>query len=156
MLKPSRPTGIAILAILELIGGVIVLLAGIGLAALGGSLLTALGYPVFGGLAALIGGGLAVIGGGLAVFGLVALGVGWGLWTGKGWAWWLAVILSILGVLGSLASVAVGSPTSIVGLIVDAVILWYLFRPHVQAFFGRGVSQLAPQPAAQQPPPAAS
>jgi lysylphosphatidylglycerol synthetase-like protein (DUF2156 family) len=149
MLKPSRPTGIAILAILELIGGVIVLLAGIGLAALGGSLLTALGYPVFGGLAALIGGGLAV-------FGLVALGVGWGLWTGKGWAWWLAVILSILGVLGSLASVAVGSPTSIVGLIVDAVILWYLFRPHVQAFFGRGVSQLAPQPAAQQPPPAAS
>ena len=145
MIRPSRPTGIAILAILELLGGILILLVGIALAAVGGSVLSSLGYGSLGGLA-------AVAGGVVAIFGIIGLLVGWGLWTGKGWAWWLAVILSILGVLVSIGSIAVGAFTSVVGLIIDAVILWYLFRPHVKAFFGRGGVQPAPPPAAPQPP----
>jgi len=145
MIRPGRPAGIAILAILELIGGIIILLLGIGLAAVGGSLFTALGYSGLGGVAALLGGIVAI-------FGLLALLVGWGLWTGKGWAWLLAVILSVLGVLFSIASIAVGSFTSVVGLLIDALILWYLFRPHVRAFFGRGGAQPMAPPMAPQPP----
>ena len=147
MMKPSRPTGISVLAILELLGGVVLLLAGIGIAAAGGSILTSMGYGGLGGIA-------AVAGGALAIFGLFALLVGWGLWTGKGWAWVLAVILTILGILGGLGSLAFGAITGIVGLVIDILILWYLLRPNVKSYFGRGspaMSTTAPTPP---PPPA--
>jgi hypothetical protein len=67
------------------------------------------------------------------------------MWTGKGWAWILAVILYGLGALSSLISLAAGALSSIVGLLIYAFLLWYLWRPHVKAFFGRGQTvQTAP------------
>jgi hypothetical protein len=144
MQKPRRPTGITILAILELIGGIFGLLGGILLIGVGGSgILSSLGYGIASGL-------IAALGGGVVVFSLFALLMGWGMWTGKGWAWIIAVILYILGALANLASLAIGVYTSIVGLVIAALILWYLWRPHVKAFFGRGPqaqASPAPQPA---------
>ncbi|MDG6942439.1 MAG: hypothetical protein JRN34_05940 [Nitrososphaerota archaeon] len=129
MTKPPRPAGIAILAILEILGGLIVLLLGVGVAVISGSLFSALGLALPAGI------GVA-LGGIVAVFGILGLLVGWGLWTGRGWARVLAIILSGIGVLASLASLALGSVASILGLVIDGAILWYLFRPNVKAFFG--------------------
>lgn len=147
MQKPLRPTGIAILAILEFIGGILILLLGVLVAALSGSFLASFGYGSLAGIGAAVG----VV---VALFGILALLVGWGLWTGMGWAWILAVVLTGLGVLGSLVSLALGSFTSIFGLIIDGAILWYLFRPHVKTFFGRGIQVAPQQPTFLSPPPA--
>jgi hypothetical protein len=143
MQKPMRPTGITVLAILAMIFGVIAILGGVFVAAVGGSSILALyGYGAFSGL-------LSVLGVAVAVYGFLIFIFGWGMWTGKGWAWILGVILVILGILSGLGSLGVGNFTSIGGLIIDVIILWYLFRPHVKAYFGRGTPtmQQAPQPA---------
>ena len=146
MQKPPRPTGVAILAILDIIGGIIALLVG-GLLAVGSSALTAF-YGTF-----IFAGFLAVIGGIVAVVGILAVLVGWGLWSGKGWAWTLAFVLAILGIVGGLISVAFGGFTSVVGLLIDVLIVWYLLRPHVKAYFGRGIAAAQPASMAQNPPP---
>ena len=139
MQKPSRPTGVAILAILELIGGVIGLLLGILLIGVGGSgILSSFGFGLVSGIVAAVGGIIVVVS-------VLVLILGWGMWTGKSWAWTIAVILYILGVLSGIGSLAVGALTGVVGLVISILILWYLWRPHVRAFFGHG-TQPAPMP----------
>ena len=122
-----------------MLGGLIILLVGVAVAAVSGSLLSALGLAIPAGI------GIAV-GGAVAVFGILGLLVGWGLWTGRGWARILAIILSGLGIVGSLASLALLSISGVVGLVIDGVILWYLFRPNVRAFFGGGAQAAPLQP----------
>jgi uncharacterized membrane protein (DUF2068 family) len=69
----------------------------------------------------------------MILIGLFQLIVAWGLWTGKKWAWVLALILGILGVISALFSL----PTGIVSLLINGVIVYYLFTKPVKAFFGR-------------------
>jgi lysylphosphatidylglycerol synthetase-like protein (DUF2156 family) len=116
-----------VVAILQILGGVLLVLAGAALAAL--PQLVELPLPGFG----LLFGGFGAF---LIVIGILALLVGWGLWAGKGWAWWLTVILQALGIVSSLASLALGDPTAILSLIIAAIILYYFFKPHVKAYFG--------------------
>ncbi len=126
--RPPRPLGVTVVAILQILGGALLVLAGAALAAL--PQLVELPLPGFGPL--LLGG----LGAFLIVIGILALLVGWGLWAGKGWAWWLTVILQALGIASSLASLALGDPTAIASLIIAAIILYYFFKPHVKAYFG--------------------
>ncbi|MDG6903291.1 MAG: hypothetical protein JRN56_01060 [Nitrososphaerota archaeon] len=139
MMRPPRPMGIAILAILEILGGLLILLLGLAVAAVSGTLFSALGLAIPAGI------GVAA-GGVVVIFGLLGLLVGWGLWTGRGWARILAIILSGLGVLASLVGLALGSIPSLVGLVIDGFILWYMFRPNVRAFFGRSAQPMPLQP----------
>jgi hypothetical protein len=146
MMKPPRPTGVAVLAILDFLAGILALLGGVFIAALGGSGLLALyGYGFFSGF-------VAVVGGFVIIIGIFAIIVGWGMWSGKEWAWILAIILYALGALSSVISLAGGNLGSVVGLLIDALLLWYLFRPHVKAFFGRGMGA-QPAPMMQSAPP---
>ena len=100
--------------------------------ALLGIVLLALGALTFAGGA--LGGEAAVGaagGGAIAVFGLIyiviALGFlkGWKLW------WYLGVIFAILGIIGGLLMFPVG----LITVIIELIILWYLFRDNVKAFF---------------------
>ena len=145
-MAPQRPTGVAILAILDFLGGELGILGGLVLVVVGGAgVLSSLGYGVFSGL-------VSVVGGFFMLVGILALAVGWGMWTGKGWAWMLALVLYGLGVLSGIASLAGGSLSSIVGLLIDVLLIWYLFRPNVKAYFGRGAAPAVPSPA-QSPSP---
>lgn len=126
--RPARPLGVTIVAVLQFLGGALLILAGAVLAALPQLLAPGLGY-LFGGLGAFV-----------MIIGALALIIGWGLWTGKSWAWWLTVILEALGLVFSLLSLALGDPTGIVSLIIAAIILYYFFKPHVKAFFGVRIS----------------
>jgi len=116
-----------VVAILQILGGILLVLGGAALAAI--PQLVELPLPGFG----LLFGGLGAF---FIVIGILALLVGWGLWAGKGWAWWLTVILQALGIVSSLASLALGDPTAIASLIIAAIILYYFFKPHVKAYFG--------------------
>ncbi len=74
------------------------------------------------------------------VIGAIGLVLGWGLWALKGWAWLLSVVLIglnvIIHVFGAfMPGMLVGSVGT---LIIDVIILWYLFRPQIKTAFGRG------------------
>ncbi len=148
--KPPRPTGVTILAILAILGGIAGLFGGavlIGLGVLLGTLLaseisnqlTLAGYPGLAGLdvglisAIVIGLGVVVL-----ILGILYLAVGIGFFGGKGWAWTLGMIVSVIGIILAIIQIAAGNVGSIVSLLIGALILYYLMRPHVKAFFGKG------------------
>lgn len=84
----------------------------------------------------------------LAIVGILYLVTAYGLWTGKGWARILAIVLLILDVIGGLVTL----PAGIVPIIIAGVLLWYFFTPSVKAFFGAGPTPQAPAPPPPPPP----
>ncbi|RLE72819.1 MAG: hypothetical protein DRJ37_01965 [Thermoprotei archaeon] len=170
--KPPRPLGVTILAILSGISGIFSILAAIGFGALMGLGMMAMlreairEYGRVLPIAIPIGTIVLIIAAILFIMGLIDLAIAWGLWTGKGWAWWLVIIFTGLGILmqlGNLGLTLLGTvallsypralPGTIfsiviilVGLGINVLIIWYFFRPHVKAYFGMG-------PAVAQPPP---
>lgn len=111
----TRPLGVSIIAILNVISGIIMLIGGVGLAAVGSALPTMTTVnPNAGGqmaLVGLLGGGAAAVGAVLIVLGIVSFIVAWGLFKGKGWAWTVTIILSAISVImGIVSLVGVGRP----------------------------------------------
>src|SRR5438046_7020963 len=133
MQRPSRPTGITILAILEILIGIVGLLAS--LAIIGLSAITST-LPSIGLLVGTIG---LVIGGVFLFFSLVWLATGFGFLHGKGWSWTLGMIFSILSILGAVGVLTIGLITGgVVGVLFWSLLIYYLTRTHVKAFFGKG------------------
>jgi uncharacterized membrane protein len=61
----------------------------------------------------------------------------YGLWKGKRWAWTLTLILSGIGIIVGIGSIVVGNLGSIFHIIINAIIIYYLYRPNVKAFFNK-------------------
>jgi len=142
----SRPTGVTIIAVLNIISGIIMLIGGFGLAAISSIFPTmtaidpnASGQMAFAGL---LGAAGVALGGILIILGIISFIVAWGLLKGKGWAWSLTMILSIISIIISIVSLAAGSFGSIVNIIISGIIIYYLYRPHVKAFFGKSVKDI--------------
>ena len=114
-----RPIGVTILAVLTILGGVLLLLLGIVVIAFS-SLLVGVGLPLGFGLTGSILGAIVLI------FGIVWIAVGSGLLNLRSWAWWLAIIVMVLSVVGSI--------TVPVAAILPGLILVYLIlvRHHFQ------------------------
>lgn len=109
--RPSRPIGVAILAILVVLVGALFLLSALGVLLLTG-FAAIRGLPTFFGLTG------AFLGAILLIVALVFIGVGLGLWNLRSWAWWLAVIVLVLLIIGSLGD--------LVGLVIPLILLIYL------------------------------
>ena len=146
----SRPTGVTIIAVLNIIDGFIMLLIGIGLAVAGAILpfvpqsefqqqqnLTAGDIDLSQVPPSFLGGGILAIGGILIAIGVLSFMVAYGLLKGKSWAWTLTVVLSIISIVLNVISIATGNVTSIVSVIISGIILYYLYRPYVKAYFGK-------------------
>lgn len=103
----------------------------------------------FFGLHRFLSGAASIIGVVVVVIGLLYFGLAWGLWNGKGWAWTVSLILAALGIIVSLISLVRGGFGTLIVLILDAIIIYYLFTPHVRTFFGEykqmTQTQLPPQ-----------
>jgi hypothetical protein len=139
MQRPSRPVGITILAILEILIGIVGLLASlviIGFSALFATL------PTVGSLLRAVG---LIIGGVVLFFSFIWLATGVGFLHGRGWSWTLGIIFSILSLLGAIGALTIGLITGGVGgLIFWGLMLYYLTRIHVKAFFGKGGLPITP------------
>lgn len=105
-------------------------------------------------LAQFLGGVGIVIGAVVLAVGVGYLIVSYGLLKGKEWAWIITVILTIIaiavqiisGITASMFnesfiddtnSFVTGIIAQIVGISINGVILYYLYRPNVKAFFGK-------------------
>lgn len=150
--RPRRPTGVTILGVLAILGGLAGLAGGallIGVSFLIGTLATtasinnqlaASGYPGLVGVvtAAQLATLLLAFGVVLLVLGILYLITGIGFFGGKGWAWTLGIVVSVIGLIFGIIQIAVGSYGSLFGVIIDVLIIYYLTRPHVKSFFGKG------------------
>jgi hypothetical protein len=158
----SRPAGVTIIAILNIIGGIIMLFGAIALITIG-SILPAFSPAIFnqsrlqgnittgqpppippGGVTSispfLIGGIGIAIGGVLLAMAIASFVVAYGLLKGLGWAWTVTIILSIISIVFNAISIATGNISAVISIIISGIILYYLYRPHVKAFFGKGYS----------------
>lgn len=146
----GRPTGVTIIAVLMVIGGAIMLVGGISAIALAPLLpMAAQSQDLAGGISSAMLGGVAAASGAFFIaLGIASLVIAYGLFKGRGWAWTAAVVLSIIGIVMSVVSIVTGNFGSIVSIIINGVILYYLYRPHVKAYFGKAVSAPASDAAA--------
>ena len=150
----KRPTGVTIIAILIIIGGIVLLLGGLSLIGTGALLSLSSTETVQTGPGSIESAELAalgmiplVLGAILLILGIAYLVVSYGLLKGKGWAWIVTVVVTIIGLIiqiisaiitGSVtSSVVMGLGSHIIGIIISGIIIYYMFRPHVKAYFGR-------------------
>jgi drug/metabolite transporter (DMT)-like permease len=136
----KRPTGVTIIAILIIIGGILLLLAGIGGVAVGSLFISQI-----------IGLGFVIIGAIILALGIGYLVVSYGLLKGKRWSWTITVVLLFIGIPINIASIIFGSfainmdistfitanSGNIAGIIISVIILYYMYRPHVKSYFGK-------------------
>jgi len=95
-----------------------------------------------------------VIGAIILAVGIGYLVVSYGLLKGKGWAWTVTIILTIIAIAIQIISIILSSMfnasffsdmnalaseiiSHIIGLAINGVILYYLYRPNVKALFGK-------------------
>ena len=64
----------------------------------------------------------------LLLFGVFFLLVAFGIYAMKAWAWTVGLVVAILGLLGGAAGAASGQYASIVNLILNLIIIIYLFK----------------------------
>jgi uncharacterized membrane protein (DUF2068 family) len=155
-LERRRPTGVTIISALAIIAGVLLIFGGISLVAfapfigqinlnngintsntsfslnVNGTVVTVPKNPLF-----VLGGFIGILGATLIVLGIADFVVAWGLLKGKGWAWIVTIIINIISAVLNIISIVAGSIGSIWGLIINGIIIYYLYRPNVKSYFGR-------------------
>jgi uncharacterized membrane protein (DUF2068 family) len=133
-IRHDRPTGLTILALLFIIAGAFTLLGGIttletAIAQASGPILTdleALFIPL-----------------GIEILCIASFVVALGLFTVKSWwVWLVAVVLSTIGLVVNVVSLVIPNMFTIaitgalVGIAINAIVLYYLSRRNVRQYFG--------------------
>ena len=155
-MERRRPTGITIIAGLAIIAGILLLFGGLALVTLAPFISqiklndgintsnTSISLNVNGTLVTIpnnvlfeVGGFIGILGAMLIVLGIANFVVAWGLFKGKGWAWIVTIIINIITAILNITSLVAGSIGSIGGLIINGIIIYYLYRPNVKSYFGR-------------------
>lgn len=184
--QTRRPIGVTIIAILTIIGGIILTLSGISLIAFG-AFFTVTPIDVFiseqleqqeqrvlpdqqemqniedlRSLAQFLGVIGMVIGSIVLAVGIGYLFISYGLLKGRGWAWTITVILTVIAIVIQIVSAATASVfnasfvvdtdsfvtgivAQIIGIAINGIILYYLYRPKVKAYFGKSEPSTAIQ-----------
>ncbi|MCK5112084.1 MAG: hypothetical protein KAQ84_00950 [Thermoplasmatales archaeon] len=143
----KRPTGVTILAILQIIFAIILLIGALGMflvAALTGieEVKDAIGEEVPGWVvdnAAVFFGAMGAV---FLILAIVGFGLGYGYLKGIGLAWTLGIIFAVLSIIGEIINPIIDRSLdtlvgSIIGIIIPLIIIYYLTRPHVKTFFGK-------------------
>jgi hypothetical protein len=143
MQKPSRPIGITILGIIQILIGILGLLVSV--AIIGASAL----FSTIPRVGALIGTVGLAVGGVFLFFSLIWLATGVGFLHGRGWAWTLGMIFTVLSILGAAFVAFSGLYQAGYALGFWVLMIIYLTRSRVKAFFGKSVPTHMPPMSAQ-------
>jgi hypothetical protein len=128
----QRPTGITVISILVIIGGLILLFTGISPLVIGPLISIDSDYSTSSlGFLITIGGLVLVI------LGIASLIVSWGLLKGKRWARTITLIISFIAIIFAIISlVSSGELTHVISIIIYGIIIYYMFTDKVKLFFG--------------------
>ena len=164
--KMERPLGVTVIAILVVIGGIMSLFGGISLVIVGAILSTSFtdvstSSPFIGSLFGVLSAALGAV---LLVVGVGYIIMSYGLLKGKGWAWTITIILTLIGIAINIISAITGGVSnmstinnmngdansftygivgSVIGIAISAAIIYYLYRPRVKLFFGKNSSKIS-------------
>ena len=129
----QRPTGITVISILMIIGGLILLFTGISPLVIGPLISIDSDYSTSSlGFLITIGGLVLVI------LGIASLIVSWGLLKGKRWARTITLIISFIAIIFAIISlVSSGELTHVISIIIYGIIIYYMFTDKVKLFFGK-------------------
>lgn len=95
----------------------------------------------FSGMASIFAGaGSVAIGAVVLALGTTSFVVAYGV-KGFGRVWNVTVALAVIGIVLNAISVASGNFGGIVSVIISAVILYYMYRPHIKMYFGKAASR---------------
>jgi uncharacterized membrane protein len=72
----------------------------------------------------------------LLILGVTSLFTAYGLYRGQNWSWKLLLVLSGFGAAGYLLNVVNGQFISIIGVVFNLFIIYYMYRPHVRKYYG--------------------
>lgn len=117
----SRPILVTVIALLYLLSGILMLVGAVGL---------------FTDSIVIEDADVASLGGtGLLIGAVISLLLFYGFW--KGWSvfWYLGVIFTAIGAIAGVVALFTTGPAGIVSLIIDVLILFYLFSSKVKRFF---------------------
>ncbi|MCU0568980.1 MAG: hypothetical protein MUF49_20570 [Oculatellaceae cyanobacterium Prado106] len=130
----SRPVGITVLGILQIVRGVVSAL--LGLVALGGgAILTS--TIASSAEETLAGGAIMLIGAVSIILGISGVILGIGMLKLKSWSWIGTLIVQGLVILMALVDLISGSGLNIISLAISGVIIFYLLKPEVKVAFRR-------------------
>ncbi len=125
----GRPTGITVLGILQIIAGILFA----AFAAMIGTMSGVMGgFSHFGEMASIVGGAVMAV---LAVLAAFSFLIASALFSGKKWGRTIVIVFSLVNLVMNAASMTVGNVFSIGGIILNGVVLYYMWRPHVIAYF---------------------
>jgi hypothetical protein len=126
-----RPTGITIISVLMIIGGLILLFTGITPLLIGPLISTDSNYQTSGFFITI--GGLTLV-----VLGIASLIVSWGLLKGKRWARTITLIISFISIIIAIISlISSRDLVHIISVIIYGIIIYYMFTNKVKLFFGK-------------------
>jgi hypothetical protein len=129
--KGNRPIGITLLAVLEILGAIVLLGLGAMFTFGGGAIAAATGT-----LSSVVGPVIGVVGIVFLVLGIAELVVAYGFLKGMAWSWWIEVVLTALGLIIMVFSLVRGNVSSIISIIIGALVLYYMTRPEAKKWFG--------------------
>jgi uncharacterized membrane protein HdeD (DUF308 family) len=155
--QKHRPLGITIIAILTIIDGIAFLASGIAAVTVApflfgvdinnnNNLPPVTGTSTLGSVTipdTLLVGMSVVTGVAILTLGIAYFVMAYGLLKGKGWAWTITVILCCIGIALGLVSVIMRHLDGIFNILINAFILYYIFRPYVKSFFGKATTTRA-------------
>ena len=129
-----RPTGITIIAVLMIIGGIILLFTGITPLIIGPLISINISDYEISQLGLLITiGGLILV-----ALGIASFIVSWGLLKGKGWARTITLIISIIAIISAIITLISNEDLiHIIPVIIYGIIIYYMFTDKVKLFFGK-------------------
>jgi hypothetical protein len=162
----ERPLGVTVIAILVVIGGIMSLFGGISLVIVGALLSTSFtdvstSSPFIGSLFGVLSASLGAV---LLVVGVGYIIMSYGLLKGKGWAWTITIILTLIGIAINIISAITGGVSnistinnmngdsnsfiygivgSVIGIAISVAIIYYLYRPRVKLFFDKTSSKIS-------------
>ena len=93
-----------------------------------------------------IGGAYVVV---LVVFAVMDFILAYGVWIGKGWAWYCSLIFSALGIILAAFTLFVRPRVGqLVSLMIDLAMVYLLMQPQVQQYFAKGLPRFRTEGAA--------
>jgi len=134
----TRPFGVTLLAVLQIILGILELLGAATIAFV--SFVVPEMFPRMRLLGPRsMGSGLVLV-----VFAFVEFILAYGLWKGKGWAWIGSLIFAVIVLVFSAFTLFMRPRVGgVVAVVLNLVIMYYLMQPRVQSYFGKGKLSVA-------------
>lgn len=125
------PTGITVLGILQIILGIILAVFAIMVMVMSHMVGD---YSYFGAMTSVIGGAVTAI---LILLAAFSFLIASAMFSGKKWGRTIVIVFSIVTLVMDASSMMVGNVFGIGGIILNGIVLYYMWRPHVIAYFAK-------------------